>query len=55
MCRLVFCLGSDEAIPHYILDKVNIYVVPLGTDTLNALSKVKRYPRVDPVTGCRRL
>jgi hypothetical protein len=44
---------ADWVIPQYIIDSVNIYVAPLGTDTLNALTKVKKYPRVDP-TGCTR-
>ncbi len=46
---------ADDSLPGYIVDSVNIYVVPVGTDTLNALSKVKPYPRVDPVSGCTRL
>jgi hypothetical protein len=46
---------TQDGVPGYILERDTIRVIPLGTDTLNARSKVKRYPRVDPVTGCRRL
>ena len=44
-----------DGVPHYIMDKVNIYAVPVGTTKSNARTKVKRFPRVDPVTGCRRV
>jgi hypothetical protein len=44
---------SDWNVPLYLLDKINIYVAPLGTDTLNALTMVKHYPRLDP-SGCTR-
>ncbi len=46
---------AEDGIPGYIVDKINLYVIPVGTDTLNAKSNVKRYPRVDPVIGCTRL
>jgi hypothetical protein len=44
-----------DSIPGYILERDTIRVIPVGTDTVNARSNVKRYPRVDPVTGCRRV
>ena len=50
----ILSAGYDQ-LPHYILDKINMYLLPLGIDTLNARSRVKKYPRVDPVSGCRRL
>jgi len=46
---------AAEGIPGYIVDKANLYMIPVGTDTINAKATVKRYPRVDPVSGCRRL
>jgi len=46
---------AQEGIPGYIVDRINLYVIPVGTDTLNARSMVKSYPRVDPVSGCTRL
>ncbi|MGH9894262.1 MAG: hypothetical protein ACREA0_20215, partial [bacterium] len=46
---------ADEGLPSYIVDAMNLYVVPLGTDTLNAKSNVRPYPRVDPASGCTRL
>jgi len=46
---------AQDTVPGYIVERDTIRVMPLGTDTLNARSRVKRYPRVDPVTGCRRV
>ena len=46
---------AQEGIPSYIVDRDSMRMIPVGTDTLNAKSKVKRYPRVDPVLGCRRV
>lgn len=44
---------ADWGVSQYIIDKTNIYVAPIGTDSMNALSMVKSFPRVDP-TGCTR-
>lgn len=48
-------INRDNWITRYIIDKDNIYVVPIGTTAANSLTKVKSYPRVDPATGCTRV
>jgi hypothetical protein len=39
-------------VPIYILDKESIYLIPRGATRENARAVAKRYPRVDPATGC---
>ncbi len=48
-------LVANDSVPGYIPDKVNMYLVPLGTTKKNAKSNTNRFPRLDPVTGCVRL
>jgi len=43
---------QNDSLPMYILDKNSVYMYPVGTTKKNARSKVRVYPRVDPVTGC---
>jgi hypothetical protein len=45
--------ATTDGIPHYIMDKDNIYSFPPGTNSSNWTSNVKKYPRVD-ATGCTR-
>jgi hypothetical protein len=39
-------------VPIYIIDKESVYLVPRGVNKEDASSVAKRYPRVDPETGC---
>lgn len=46
---------TDDNLPMYIVDSVNIYVMAVGTTQANALSMVKSYPRRDSANACTRL
>jgi len=39
-------------VPGYIVDQLHIYAIPRGASMENARSVVKRYLRIDPLTGC---
>ena len=47
--------ANNDLLRQYIVDAVNVYVIPPGTTKRNAKTNVLRYPRVDPVSGCRRV
>lgn len=46
---------TDDGLPMYIVDSLNVYAMPVGTTRANALSMVKTYARRDTANACTRL
>jgi hypothetical protein len=47
-----FNRATSDSLPHYLMDKDNIYYFPPGTTPANWKTRVKKYPRTAP--GCIR-